>query len=103
MANYDFQNDFQNDAARKNYDAAMSGETRKGVDFFEKPLTWDEEKPCEIKDSPRENFVPIPEINTGEGFATYSLGKKIGIIAGISLAVLVFIVSAVTFLTSYYG
>ena len=44
MANYDFQNDFQNDAARKNYDAAMSGETRKGVDFFEKPLTWDEER-----------------------------------------------------------
>ena len=103
MANYDFQNDFQNDAARKNYDAAMSGETRKGVDFFEKPLTWDEEKHCEIKDSPRENFVPIPEINTGEGFASYSLGKKIGIIAGISLAALVFIVSAVTFLTSYYG
>ena len=81
----------------------MSGETRKGVDFFEKPLTWDEEKPCEIKDSPRENFVPIPEINTGEGFASYSLGKKIAIIAGISLAALVFIVSAVTFLTSYYG
>ena len=103
MANYDFQNDFQNDAARKNYDAAMSGETRKGVEYFEKPQLWDEERPCDIKDTPKENFVPIPEISTGEGFASYSIGKKIGIIVGISLAALVFIISAVTFLTAYYG
>lgn len=103
MANYDFQNDLQNDAARKNYDAAMSGETRKGVEYFEKPQLWDEERPCDIKDTPKENFVPIPEISTGEGIASYSIGKKIGIIVGISLAALVFIISAVTFLTAYYG
>ena len=83
MSNYDFQHDFQNDAARKNYDAAMNGEARKGVEYFEKPHLWDEERPCDIKDTPRENFVPIPTMSTGDTFASYSLIKKIAIIAAV--------------------
>lgn len=97
MANYDFQNDFQNDAARKNYDAAMNGENRKGLDYFEKPHLWDEEKPCDIKDIPRENFVPIPTLGTGDTFKSYSLFKKIAVIAGIVVAVAVVGICAVTF------
>lgn len=81
MVNYDFQNNSKNDAARKNYDAAMRGETRKGVEYFEKPHLWDEERPCDINDTPTDYFVPTPVINTGEGFSSYSLGKKIGIVA----------------------
>ena len=90
MGSYDFQNDFQNDAARKNYEASMSGENRKGVDYFEKPHLWDEERPCDIKDTPRENFVPIPTIGTGDCFAGYSIGRKIAVIAGLSAAALFF-------------
>lgn len=97
MGNYDFQNDFQNDAARKNYDAAMSGESRKGVDYFEKPHLWDEERPCDIKDTPTPNFVPIPTLGSGDSFKNYSLLKKIGIIAGVSVVVAIVVICAVTF------
>ena len=86
MGNYDFQNDFQNDAARRNYEAAMNGKRRNGVDFFEKPYTWDEERPIDIKDTPITNFVPIPVPSTG-GFADYSPLKKVLVIAGIVAAV----------------
>ena len=97
MADYDFQRDLQNDAAKKNYDASLNGENRKGVDFFEKPHLWDEERPCDIKDTPTENFIPMPTINTGDGFSGYSTAKKIGIIAAIAIVVIVIAVCAVTF------
>ena len=54
MGRYDFQNDFQNDAARKNYDAAMTGKRRKGLDIFEKPHLWDAERPCDLKETIQE-------------------------------------------------
>ena len=86
MANYDFQNDFQNDAARKNYDAAMDGKARKGVDFFEKPLTWDEENPVHpTLDTPTMNIVPIPTPSSSR-FADYSPLKKVLVIAGVVVA-----------------
>lgn len=97
MANYDFQNDHQNDTARKNYDAAMDGKHRKGLDVFEKPHLWEEERPCDIKDTPRENFVPIPEVSSGSAFSEYSTGKKIAVIAGICIAVLFVGYCAVSF------
>ena len=98
MSNYDFQQDLQNDAAKKNYDAAMSGQSRKGVEYFEKPHLWDEERPCDmVADSPTENFVPMPTVNTGDGFSTYSIVKKIAIIAGIVIAVAVVGFCTVTF------
>ena len=97
MANYDFQNDFLNDAARKNYDAAMNGETRKGMEYFEKPHLWDEERPCDIKDTPVNNFVPIPVINTGDGFRSYSPLKKALVITGIVAAVVLVTICAVTY------
>lgn len=97
MSSFDFQNDFQNDAARKNYEAAMSGETRKGVEYFEKPHLWDEERPCDIKDTPIQNFVPIPTMDSGGHFAGYSLGKKIAVIAGVAVAAVIVIVCAVGF------
>lgn len=97
MENYDFQNDLQNDAARKNYEATMNGHSRKGVDYFEKPHLWDEEKPCDIKDSPRENFVPIPTLGTGDAFKSYSLGKKIAIIAAIAAVAALVLYCGVTF------
>lgn len=97
MAKYDFQNDFQNDTARANYEASMTGRRRKGLDLFEKPHLWEEERPCDIKDSPRENFVPIPTIGTGDCFAGYSLGRKIAVIAGISVVALFVAVCAVGF------
>ena len=97
MANYDFQQDLQNDAAKKNYEAAMSGESRKGLEFFEKPHLWDEEKPCDIKDTPTMNFVPIPTIDSNDGFSGYSTGKKIAIIAGISVAAIIIAICAVTY------
>ena len=97
MGNYDFQNDFQNDAARKNYDAAMDGKTRKGVDFFEKPLTWEEENPVHPQvDTPINNIVPIPTISTS-GFESYSLPKKILIIVAIVLGFVAFGYAAVTY------
>ena len=90
MGNYDFQNDFQNDAARKNYDAAMEGKTRKGVDFFQKPLTWEEENPVHpTVDKPIINIVPIPDIGAPD-FKSYSLFKKILVIAGIILGIAAF-------------
>ena len=88
MGRYDFQNDFQNDAARKNYDAAMTGKRRKGLDIFEKPHLWDAERPCDLKETPRENFIPIPTIGSGDCFAGDSMGRKIAIIAGLSAAAL---------------
>lgn len=97
MGKYDFQNDFQNDAARKNYEAAMNGENRKGVEFFEKPHLWDEERPCDIKDTPVNNFVPTPVINTGDGFANYSPMKKVLFIAGLAVAAVIVVFCAVTF------
>ena len=97
MANYDFQNDIQNEAAKKNYDAAMNGEKRKGIDLFEKPHLWDEERPCDIKDSPRENFVPIPTIGTGDSFSGYSTRRKVFTILGICAVVILLAVCVVTF------
>ena len=97
MGSYDFQNDFQNDAARKNYEASMSGENRKGVDFFEKPHLWDEERPCDIKDTPRENFVPIPTLGTGDAFKSYSVGRKIAMIAVFAMVAALVIYCGVTF------
>jgi len=97
MANYDFQNDLQNDAARKNYEATMNGETRKGVEYFEKPHLWDEERPCDIKDTPTFNFVPIPEVGTGSGFSGYSPLKKVLVIAGVVAVVALIAVCAVTY------
>ena len=85
MGNFDFQNDFENDAARKNYDAAMNGKRRSGLDIFRKPHLWEEERPCDIKDTPRENFVPIPTIGTGDTFAGYSISRKISFLAGAAL------------------
>lgn len=95
---YDFQRDLQNDAAKKNYDAAMNGEgTRKGVHMYQKPNLWDEERPCDIKDTPINNFVPTPTISTGDEFSSYSLWKKIAIIGGIAAAVVLIGVCAVTY------
>ena len=107
MGKYDFQNDFQNDAARRNYEAAMNGEDRKGLDMFEKPHLWDEERPCDIKDTPINNFVPTPTISTGDGFATYSTGKKIAFIAGIAAVVALILVCTISFFAdgggSFFG
>lgn len=97
MGNYDFQNDLQNDAARKNYDAAMNGQTRKGMEYFEKPHLWDEERPCDIKDTPTPNFIPIPTLGTGDTFKSYSLLKKIGIILAFTAVVAIVAVCAITF------
>ena len=97
MGSYDFQNDFQNDAAKKNYDAAMEGKTRKGLDIFEKPHTWDEENPVNpIRDTPTMNFVPIPTLST-EGFSSYSLPKKILVISAIVLGAAALAYSAISF------
>ena len=98
MSNYDFQQDLQNDAAKKNYEAAMSGQSRKGVEYFEKPHLWDEERPCDmVADSPTENFVPIPTYGADEGFKSYSLIKKIALIAGVVIAAAVIGVCTVTY------
>lgn len=94
---YDFERDLQNDAAKKNYDAAMNGETRKGVDYFEKPHLWDEERPCDLKDTPTDNFIPTPTISSGGEFASYSLGKKIAIIAAFAVIGILVAVCAITF------
>ena len=107
MGNYDFQNDFQNDAAKRNYDAAMEGKTRKGLDVFQKPLTWEEENPVHpTVDTPINNIVPIPTIST-TGFSSYSLPKKILVIAGIILGLLGFAWLAVSCLRdggfNFYG
>ena len=96
MGNYDFQNDFQNEAAKKNYDAAMNGEERKGVDLFEKPLTWEEENPVHpTVDKPIMNIVPIPTPST-EDFASLSLPKKILLIAALILGLAAFAYVAVS-------
>lgn len=95
---YDFQRDLQNDAAKKNYDAAMNGEEpRKGVHMYQKPNLWDEERPCDIKDVPSAWFVPTPTISTGSGFSSYSLWKKIAIIIGVVVVVALVAVCAVTY------
>jgi len=92
MSSYDFDNDRHNDAARRNYDAAMNGEgTRKGVHMYEKPHLWDEERPCDLRDTPTHNFIPAPEIET-EGFSSYSLWGKISTIIGFSIFGLIMLV-----------
>lgn len=70
------------DAAREAYTAAMDGVQRKGVQIYERPHLWDEERPCSVMDTPTDNFIPTPTISTGEGFKSFSLGKKVAIIAG---------------------
>ena len=85
MDNYEFEHDIQNEAARKNYDAAMDGEgTRKGVHMYQKPHLWDEERPCDLNDTPTDNFIPTPELDN-EGFSSYSLWGKISTIIGFSI------------------
>lgn len=98
MGNYDFQKDMHNDAAKRNYDAAMEGaESSKGVQMFEKPHLWDEERPCDIKDTPTDNFVPTPTISSGGEFASYSIWKKIAIIAAIVVIVAIVAVCTISF------
>jgi len=97
MGRYDFQNDFANDAARKNYEAAMTGKRLKGLDFFEKPHLWDREKPCDLRETPCNNFVPIPTIGTGDTFAGYNPLRKIAVIAGLSIVTAFVLVCAATF------
>ena len=98
MGSYDFQNHFTNDAAKRNYDAAM-GETTtpKGVQMFEKPHLWDEERPCDLKDTPTDNFIPTPTISSGGEFSSFSLGKKIAIIAAFAVIGIIVAVCVVTF------
>ena len=92
MSDYDFQRDLENSSARKNYDAAMNGEIRKGVELFEKPHLWDEERPCDIKDTPTDNFIPTPEMDSG-GFSSYSIWGKISTILGFCIfAAIIFLV-----------
>ena len=97
MGRYDFQNDFTNDAARKNYEAAMTGKRRKGLDLFEKPHLWDRERPCDLRESPTNNFVPIPTIGSGDTFAGYNPLRKVAVIAGLTIVTAFVLVCAVTF------
>ena len=66
------------DAAREAYTAAMDGVQQKGVQIYERPHLWDEERPCSVMDTPTDNFIPTPTISTGEGFKSLSLAKKSG-------------------------
>ena len=56
------------DSGKKNYDAAMNGDTSagKGVHMYETPYLWKEDNIAIETDNPTENFVPTPVINTGD-------------------------------------
>lgn len=107
MSQQDFENakDPYNDAARKSYEAAMDdslSDSGKGLHMYRKTNLWEEENPVEfMHDSPINNFVPTPTINTGDDFATKKTWKKVLIIAGIVVAAVIVVVCAVSFLSSY--
>lgn len=93
-----------NDVARGAYDAAMDGnqeQYNKGVQIYEHPHLWDEEKPCSIADTPTDNFVPTPTINVGDGFKSFSPLKKTLVIIGAVLATALFLACAITFFADY--
>lgn len=65
--------------AKKNYETAMggSGENLKGVHMYKRPYLWRENNPAHpYADTPCENFVPTPTMNTGEDEITASPLKK---------------------------
>ncbi len=92
------------DVARYAYEAAMDGDQEqhnKGVQIYERPHLWDEEKPCSFADTPTDNFIPTPVISTGDGFKSYSPLKKALVIAGAILAAGLILVCAVSFFADY--
>lgn len=92
------------DVARNAYSTAMEDtqeQHNKGVQIYERPHLWDEEKPCSFADTPTDNFIPTPVISTGDGFKSYSPLKKALVIAGAILAAGLILVCAVSFFADY--
>ena len=94
-----------NDAARGAYNAAMDGnqeQYNKGVQIYERPHLWDEEKPCSIADTPTDNFIPTPTMSTGDGFRSFSPLKKALVISAAVLIGALVLVCAVSFFMDYF-
>ena len=56
-----------NDTARKIYKESVGEEVdidSKGVQMYERPYLWRDDTPCSHKDTPTENFIPTPILNT---------------------------------------
>ena len=85
------------DAAREAYTAAMDGVQQKGVQIYERPHLWDEERPCSVMDTPTDNFIPTPTISTGEGFKSLSLAKKVAVISGLVIIGAIVLACVVSF------
>ncbi len=90
------------DAARDAYTAALDGKQRKGVQIYERPHLWDEEKPCSFADTPTDNFIPTPTISTGDSFKSFSLPKKIAIITLLAAVGVLVLVCGASFFADYF-